>query len=146
MQCIFHLLHFASAACSCLQMLENHLEYVPREETMQATTDCCHTLHLFEANYIVPLKWHSSLGFMPKSEKANWIHNSQGGSCAGCSAIDLACKQVVLYDYLYTTCTDAIDVSIDVAKCFDNMIDACKNLSCWQHDTDLHYLQLHVAT
>jgi len=53
---------------------------------------------------------------------------------------------VVTFDYLHITHTDAVDVSIDVAKCFDNMIEACENLSCRQHGADTQYLQLHAAT
>jgi len=102
--------------------------------------DSLHTLHLFEADYNLLLKWHSSLGFMPKSEIHHRILESQGGGRAGHSAIDLACKKVVTYNYLHVTHTDAVDVSIDVARCFDNMVEACENLSCRQHGADTSYL------
>jgi len=108
--------------------------------------DSLRTLHMFEADYNLLLKWHSSLGFMPKSEKHNRLLDSQGGGRAGRSAIDLACKKVVIYDYISITRTDAVDVSIDVARCFDNMVEACENLSCRQHGADPVYLKLHAAT
>jgi len=36
-------------------------------------------------------------------------------------------------------------VSIDVAWCFDHMVEACENLSCRQHGTNMNYLKLHAA-
>jgi len=39
-----------------------------------------------------------------------------------------------------------MDVSIDVARCFDHMIEACENLSCRQHRANQQYLKLHTAT
>jgi len=107
--------------------------------------DQLRTLHLFEADYNLLLKWFSSLGFLPKSEKAGRLHDSQGGGRPGRSAIDLACKKLVLYDYIHITRSTAIDLSKDVAKCFDRMIEACTNLSCRQHGADPNYLKLHAA-
>jgi len=107
--------------------------------------DCLCTLHLFKADYNLLQKWPSSRGFMSTSERHNQIVNSQGGGCAGQSAIDLACKKVATYDYLHTTCMDAVDISIDVARCFDNMVEACENISCRQHGADPDYLRLHAA-
>jgi len=50
------------------------------------------TLHLFEADYNLPLKWHSSKGFLSKAENTRWIHDNQGGTWSGHSAIDLVCR------------------------------------------------------
>jgi len=94
--------------------------------------DQLQTLHLFEADYNLLLKWFSSLGFLPKSEKAGWLHASQGGSQPSQSTIDLACKKSVLYDYIHITCSPAIDLSKDIAKFFDSMIEACTSLLCHQ--------------
>jgi len=52
---------------------------------------------------------------------------------------------MVLFDYVHLMRTTAVDVSIDVARCFDCLIEACKNLSCHQQGADLNYLKLHVA-
>jgi len=52
---------------------------------------------------------------------------------------------MVLFDYVHITRTPAVDVSIDVARCFDCLIEACKNLSCRQQGADLNYLKLHAA-
>jgi len=41
------------------------------------------------------LKWHSSYGFLPKSEIAKTLTPVQGGGCKGCSAIDQAMQQVI---------------------------------------------------
>ncbi len=37
-----------------------------------------------------------------------------------------------------------MDVSNDIARCFDHMVEACQNLSCRQHSTDLQYLEFHA--
>jgi len=52
---------------------------------------------------------------------------------------------VITYNYIHVTHTDAVNVSIDVAKCFDHMVEACENLSCWQHKADVQYMHLHAA-
>jgi len=53
---------------------------------------------------------------------------------------------MVLFDHIHITRMTAVDVSIDVARCFDRMIEACKNLSCRQQGADIQYLKLHGAT
>jgi len=103
------------------------------------------TLHLFKADYNLLLKWYSSMGFLPQAKLHGQLHDSQGGGCPGRSAIDLACKKIALYDHIQITRSTAIDLSKDVAKCFDQMIEACMNLSCCQQGADPKYLQLHGA-
>ncbi len=76
----------------------------------------------------------------------NCLHDNQGGGRPGRSAIDLACKKMILHDYIFITQTTTLDVSIDMACCFDNMIEACENLSCCQQGTNVSYLCLHAAT
>jgi len=49
---------------------------------------------------------------------------------------------MVIFDYVYLTHTTAVDISIDVARCFNSMIEACENLSCQQQGADLEYLKL----
>jgi len=39
------------------------------------------TLHLFEADYNLLLRWHSSQGFLPRAKLTGCIHDSQGGGC-----------------------------------------------------------------
>jgi len=107
--------------------------------------DKLRTLHLFEADYNLLLKWHSSKGFLPKAENAGRIHDSQGGGRLGHSAIDLACKKISLHNYIRINQIPAINISKNVTKCFDRMIKACMNMSCCQQGADLSYLKLHVA-
>jgi len=52
---------------------------------------------------------------------------------------------MVLFDYVHITRTSAIDISINVARCFDCLIEACENLLCQQQGADLNYLKLHAA-
>jgi len=50
---------------------------------------------IFEADWQLLLKWHSSYGFLPKSEQAKALTPAQGGGRKGCSAIDQATQQVI---------------------------------------------------
>jgi len=50
---------------------------------------------LFEADWQLLLKWHSSYGFLAKSETANTLTPVQGGGRKGRSAIDQATQQVI---------------------------------------------------
>jgi len=63
------------------------------KKTGNPQIDLLCTLHLFEADYNLLLKWHSSKGFMAKAEDHHTLHDSQGGRQPGRSAIDLACKK-----------------------------------------------------
>ncbi len=65
---------------------------------------------------------NTNMESQPMGEQAGRIHDSQGGGRPGRSAIDLACKKIVLYDHIRITRTPAIDISKDVAKCFDRMM------------------------
>jgi len=104
------------------------------------------TIHLMEVNYNLLLKWYAAQGFFKQCEKKCHIADKQGGSRQGRSAIDLACKKVVIYDILQTTKDEAINVGNDAAACFDHMIKSCQNLSCRQQGADLQYLRLHAHT
>jgi len=61
------------------------------------------TIHLMEADYNLLLKWYAAKGFFKRSEKQCRIVDEQGGSRQGRSAIDMACKKVVIYDIFRTT-------------------------------------------
>jgi len=50
---------------------------------------------IFKADWQLLLKWHSSYGFLPKSEQANALTPAQGGGRKGCSTINQATQQVV---------------------------------------------------
>ncbi len=77
------------------------------------------TIHLMEADYNLLLKWYAAKGFFKRSKKYCRIADEQGGSRQGRSAIDMACKKVVIYDILRTTKDEAINVGNDAAACFD---------------------------
>jgi len=104
------------------------------------------TIHLMEANYNLLLKWYTAKGFFKHSEKHCRIVDEQGGSRQGCSAINMVCKKVVIYDILRTTKDEAIDVGNNANVCFDRMIKNCQNLSCRQQGANIQYLRLHAQT
>jgi len=49
---------------------------------------------IFEADWQLILKWHSSYGFLPRTEKANTLTLDQGSGRKGRSAIDQAMQLV----------------------------------------------------
>ncbi len=85
-----------------------------------------------EVNYNLLLKLYAAKGFFKCSKKHCRIADKQGGSQQGCSAIDMACKKVTIYDILCTTKDEAINVGNNADACFDRMIKNCQNLSCRQ--------------
>jgi len=94
-------------------------------------------IHIMEADYNLLLKWFSPKGFIQRAENHKQLTPYQGGGHKGRSAIDLACKKVAAYDYVTVTRTPAANFEYDLKHCFDNMYEACQNLSCWQHGADL---------
>jgi len=70
----------------------------------------------------------------------------QGGGQRGHSAIDLACKKVVAYEYVTFNRITAANFEYDLKQCFDNMNKVCAKLSCLQHGTDPQYIWLHAQT
>jgi len=90
------------------------------------------TIHLMEANYNLLLKWYAAKGFFKCSKQYCRLADEQGGSHQGRSAIDMACKKIVIYNILRTTKEEAINVGNDADMCFDRIIKNCQNLSCWQ--------------
>ncbi len=50
---------------------------------------------IFEADWQLLLKWHSSYGFLPKSKLAHALTLVQGGGRKGHSAIDQATQQII---------------------------------------------------
>jgi len=108
--------------------------------------DKLHALHLLEANYNLLLKWFGPKGFIKHAEDNQQLTDHQGSGRRGCSAIDLACKKVAIYDYVIITRTIAANFEYDLQHCFDNMNEACQNLSCHQHGADPRYIKLHAQT
>jgi len=110
------------------------------------TIDRLRTIHLYEADYNLLLKWFSSQGFILKSEKAHRITESQGGGRPGRSAIDLALTKVLSYEVAKTLRLRVIIVDNDATACFDRMVEAPNNLACLQHSADPLYVKLHAQT
>jgi len=104
------------------------------------------TIHLYEANYNLLLKWFSSKGFILGSEKVHWITNHQGGGCAGQCTNDLAITKVLSFKIADTMHMHIIVIDNDATACFDCMIEAPSNLACLQHGTDPQYIKLHAQT
>jgi len=102
------------------------------------------TLHLIEADLNLLWKSYSSKGFIPIAEQHKILHDSQGGSRAGRSAIDLACKKIATFDIIRIAQQIVAEISNDAANYFDRMIEASQNLSCHQHGADVNYLKLHA--
>ncbi len=108
--------------------------------------DRLRTIHLYEADYNLLLKWFSSQGFILTSENAQRINESQGGGRPGRSAIDLAITKVLSYEIAETLRLRVIVVDNDTTACFDRMLEAPNNLACLQHGADPRYIKLHAQT
>jgi len=78
MQCVFTLLELAIKHVHVYDRWKTVWNMYLEKKPGYPHLDYLQTLHLFEADYNLLLKWHSSLGYMPKSERANRIHDSQG--------------------------------------------------------------------
>jgi len=85
---------------------------------------------IFEADWQLLLKWHSSYGFLPKSEKAQALMPAQGGGRKGRSAIDQATQQVIETELIKLNQRPALDMFLDARWCFDLMVEACHNMAC----------------
>jgi len=79
---------------------------------------------LFEANWQLILKWHSSHGFLPKTEKAGTLVNEQGRGQKGRSAIDQATQQIIETEITHFNQVSTIDLYLDLQTCFDLMVKA----------------------
>jgi len=101
---------------------------------------------IFEADWQLILKWHSSYGFLPKSESANVLTTAQGGGRKGRSAIDQSTQQVIKMELIKLNQRSALDMFLDARWCFDLMVEACHNMACRRHGAADDYLHLHAQT
>jgi len=101
---------------------------------------------LFEADWQLLLKWHSSYGFLLKSEIAKTLTPAQGGGRKGRSAIDQATQQVIETEIVTLNQRSALDLFLDARWCFDLMVEACHNMACRRHGAADDYLRLHAQT
>jgi len=101
---------------------------------------------IFEADWQLLLKYHSSYGFLPKTEEAGQLVYAQGGGRKGRSAIDQATQQIVETEIIHLNQRPALDLYLDLRMCFDLMVEACHNLACRRHGAEDAYLRLHART
>jgi len=117
-----------------------------KKELSNPHLDRLHCIMIFEANWQLLLKWHSSYGFLPKTKEAGTLRYAQGGGRKGHSAIDQAAQQIVETEITHLHQQTAINLYLDLRQCFDMMVEACHNLACRRHGADDAYLRLHAKT
>jgi len=71
MRCVFRLLQLALRHVHVYERWKTVWNRYLEKKPGHPFIDALQMLHLFEADYNLLLKWHSSLGFMSKSEKNN---------------------------------------------------------------------------
>jgi len=98
---------------------------------------------LFEADWQLLLKWHSSYGFLPKSEAAGTLTSAQGRGHKGRSTIDQATQQVIETELIKLNQKSTIDLFLDAQWCFN---EACHNMACRHQGAADDYLHLHMQT
>jgi len=101
---------------------------------------------IFEADWQLLLKWHSSYGFLPKTKAAGMLTPTQGGGQKGRSAIDQAVEHIVETEIVHLRQQPSIDIYLNLCTCFDLMVEACHNLACHCHGVDVAYLRLYAKT
>jgi len=85
---------------------------------------------IFKADWQLTLKYHSSYGFLPRTEEAGQLVHEQGGGRKGRSAIDQAMQQIVETEITHLNQQTALNLYLDLRMCFDLMVEACHNLAC----------------
>jgi len=103
-------------------------------------------IHLLKANLNLLWKYFLAQGFYKTAEDENLLVDNQGGCHKGFSAIDMACKKAIVYEWIRLMRANGINIDNDVEACFDNMVEACHSLACQSKGADIHYLRLHAQT
>jgi len=103
-------------------------------------------LHLLEADLNLLWKYYSAQGFFKTAENHNLLIDNQGGCRKGFSAIDMACKKAIVYEWMRLMRANGINIDNDLEACFDNMVEACHSLACHSKGADIQYLRLHAQT
>jgi len=105
---------------------------------------CLRCIMIFEADWQLLLKWHSSYSFLPKSEIAHTLTMVQGGRRKGRSAIDQATQQIIEMELTALNQCMALDLFLNLRHCFNLMVKACHNMACQWHRVADDYLRLHA--
>jgi len=108
--------------------------------------NCLRCIMIFEADWQLTLKYHSSYGFLPKTKETGQLVHEQGGGRKGRSAIDQATQQIVETEITHLNQWTTLDLYLDLRMCFDLMVEACHNLACRRHGAEDAYLRLHART
>jgi len=103
-------------------------------------------LHLLEADLNLLWKYYSAQGFFKTAENNDLLIDNQGGCRKGFSAIDMACKKALVYEWMRLMRATGINIDNDLEACFDNMVEACHSLACQSKGADIQYLRLHAQT
>jgi len=74
---------------------------------------------IFEVDWQLFFKWHSSYGFLPKAETAQTLTQDQGGGHKGRSVIDQALLQVTETEIVKLNQNPHLDLFLDLCHCFD---------------------------
>jgi len=82
-------------------------------------------------------------GILPNAERNKQITDHQGVTQ---SAIDLACKNVACYNFIWILQIIAINIDINALACFDIMVEPCTSLSYLSHGADPWHIQLPAQT
>jgi len=114
------------------------------KELGNPSIDHLRCIMIFEADWPLLLKWHSSYGFLPKMEHTGTLVYAQGGGRKGHSAINQVVQQIVENKIVHLWQQSTIDIYLDLQTCFDLMVEACHNLACHRHSADIVYLCLHA--
>jgi len=69
---------------------------------------------IFEADWQLLLKWHSSYGFLPKTEQARTLVMAQGGGQKDHSTIDQATQQVLETEIIHLHQEPVIDLYLNL--------------------------------
>jgi len=101
---------------------------------------------IFEANWQLVLKWHSSYGFLPCTENAHTLTLDQGSGQKEQSAINQALQLIAKSELVCLNQWPTIDLFLDARHCFDLMVKACHNMACRWHGATEDYLRLHAQT
>jgi len=84
--------------------------------------NCLHCIMLFEADWQLLLKLHSSYGFLLVTELAGMLAKEQGRCHKGRSTIDQATQQIVETEIMHLNQCKAINLYLDLRACFNMMV------------------------
>jgi len=141
---IFDIMQIALKHAYALQRWRQVWTIFIEKELGNPELKCLRCLMIFEADWQLLLKWHSSYGFLPMTENVKTLVYEQGGGRKGRSAIDQATQQIVETEIIHMNQKPTIDLYLDLWACFDLMVEACHNLACCRHGTADAYLRLHA--